>query len=568
MVDTVKYRVHGSVLALTIGLALTMVGCSGSTEETPTPTDAPEPTGTPYPDFAGRVTLLNLDYNQTIVLDQTKIAEIEFKVDNYMLAAAGNCGSAKNCGRVEGYVDDTKVAEGFQSPLNFDFTKVATIDGAHKIVLKLIFDDGSQTGATAEQQVRVTAPTPPEEVPPGIVLTSPLAGELLQLGDDPGLTVPVTFTTTNITLAAPGSCGGVEGYCGHVHLLVDGENGNSDSAPYNNAAVTDEEPTAVYFQYLEDNGFDAYGSHEITLELHHDDHSAWTVDVNGQAVTIASSATVNAVLPTDPFIHFDLGDTTNYEFQEDGYKTIALDFTAENFTLKAPGSCAGASSCGHVHVKLDGDAGNAPEAPYNNALVTDSAAGAVHFGWLEYAGIEPSGRHIVTFELHNDDHSQVSLYSNGTEGINIVANTTVNASYAANYKLPVVTIQTPADGASATLSDTNTVNVRFSVTDNFIPKNVGTCDANTYCGKFCLQIDGDAGNVPGQTCNVSGTASPLAANFAALSNPTGNHKITVFLTKPDGTPYAIANADGTTSKLLDATDVSVRGAKPAKSAGK
>lgn len=559
MVDLVKKWSNGSVLALTMGLTLAVAGCSGTpVEETPTPTEAPEPTPTQAPAFAGRVTITSLAYNQAVVLGETKLYDVEFKVDNFTTAAAGNCGGSVNCGRVFAYVGDTKVGEDYQSPVSLDFTKVTgDPSGEQLITLKLVFDDGSDTGESDSETVRVSVPVPPDETPPGIIITSPLPAELLRLGGDANKSVDVDFTTTNITLAAPGSCGGVEGNCGHVHLLIDGEDGNSPDAPYNNAAVSS--PATALFSLLEDNGFDAHGNHTITLELHKDDHSPYT---NAAGGTIGSSVAVRSIMNDDPFIELTLDpDTEAYELGSDGLKSIPLTYNAENFSLMAPGECGSVNdTCGHVHVLLDGENGNSPEAPYNTASISDSAPFDGLFYWLEYNGYEPVGRKVVTVELHRDDHSLVTLYDDPAvedDGIAIASSSTIVTEYPTDYTKPVVTIQSPANAANVTLNENNEVNVRFQAT-NFTSQAAGQCATNTFCGKFCLQIDGDAGNQPGKNCNNEGLEGPLAAKFGVLTTPTGPHRITVKLMKPDGTIWTNNAKDGSPIVILDNANVEVR----------
>lgn len=83
---------------------------------------------------------------------------------------------------------------------------------------------------------------------------------------------------------------------------------------------------------------------------------------------------------------------------------VNIAFTVANFTLKAPGSCKGMSSCGHVHLTVDGAACNDPSAPgpYNN----DGFASPISIG-LDYCAMI-SGTHVVEAQLHNDDHSTYS----------------------------------------------------------------------------------------------------------------------------------------------------------------
>jgi hypothetical protein len=84
-------------------------------------------------------------------------------------------------------------------------------------------------------------------------------------------------------------------------------------------------------------------------------------------------------------------------------KTGDIVFTTTNFTLKAPGTCAGAALCGHVHVLIDGTACNdtagSPPPPYN--IAANASPAAANFGFCPTA----DGAHTVVLELHNDDHS-------------------------------------------------------------------------------------------------------------------------------------------------------------------
>jgi hypothetical protein len=79
----------------------------------------------------------------------------------------------------------------------------------------------------------------------------------------------------------------------------------------------------------------------------------------------------------------------------------SVKFTVANFTLKDPGTCAGAANCGHVHMVIDGTQCNDPAAPgpYN----ADGAASPIVIGFDYCPAI--SGAHKIIAELHNDDHS-------------------------------------------------------------------------------------------------------------------------------------------------------------------
>jgi len=86
-------------------------------------------------------------------------------------------------------------------------------------------------------------------------------------------------------------------------------------------------------------------------------------------------------------------------------KTGDIAFTTTNFTLKAPGSCAGAALCGHVHVLVDGTACNdtASAAPYN--IAANASPAAANFSFCPTA----DGAHTIVLELHNDDHTPFQI---------------------------------------------------------------------------------------------------------------------------------------------------------------
>src|SRR5262249_7820652 len=78
---------------------------------------------------------------------------------------------------------------------------------------------------------------------------------------------------------------------------------------------------------------------------------------------------------------------------------VWVTFDVSNFTLRKPGTCAGDTACGHVHLKVDGAACNDTAAmkPYNAA------------GWASPISANLAlcptveGQHQVLLELHHDD---------------------------------------------------------------------------------------------------------------------------------------------------------------------
>jgi hypothetical protein len=78
---------------------------------------------------------------------------------------------------------------------------------------------------------------------------------------------------------------------------------------------------------------------------------------------------------------------------------VPISFAVTNFTLMAPGTCAGATNCGHIHILVDGPACTPDGAPYNNDA-TSSPGNA-----LLNACPTANGSHTATLEIHHDDHS-------------------------------------------------------------------------------------------------------------------------------------------------------------------
>jgi hypothetical protein len=123
---------------------------------------------------------------------------------------------------------------------------------------------------------------------PSIAITAPANNGTLTLSSTK--TGNITFTTTDFTLMAPGTCpADVAGQppCGHVHVLIDGTacNDTASGAPYNVAA--NGSPAIANFALCPT----ADGAHTIVLELHNDDHTPY--QVNGQTVSATISITTS-----------------------------------------------------------------------------------------------------------------------------------------------------------------------------------------------------------------------------------------------------------------------------------
>lgn len=134
-----------------------------------------------------------------------------------------------------------------------------------------------------------------------------------------------------------------------------------------------------------------------------------TSDGGGDADATTGTQAIHISSPTEgqTFAIADLDDGTD----------LPIAFTVDNFTLKPPGTCAGATNCGHIHVVVDPDVGdgktcNGPGAPYNEYFpeTADAAPGSTSAG-LDYCPAIP-GTHKIVLELHNDDHSPFKIGAN------------------------------------------------------------------------------------------------------------------------------------------------------------
>lgn len=332
------------------------------------------------------------------------------------------------------------------------------------------------------------------------------------------LSAPIHFEVSNFTLKDPGECTPADSPCGHVHLNLDGDDGNIEDAPYNNAGSSS--PIEANFGELDD----PFGPHMVTLELVYDDHSSTgersSVEVNVQladpTVTITSPAEdQNITLPTN--------------------KQVALTVALTDFELAAVGTCGSRPNCGQLHVKIDGDDGNAPGKSYNT-IATSSTVFA-DFSILEGNAIDTSGDHTISVELHRD---------NGTAYSNTGAVDSVGVKIA-TVGGPVMAIVSPANGTTVKLGNDGlkTVPVTLSL-QNFTLKAPGTCGTQSNCGHIHLHLDDTLGDNPDAPYNNAGAALTMDAHFYWLEyneySSTGQHKISISLHKDD---HSVAVVNGT-----------------------
>jgi hypothetical protein len=120
-----------------------------------------------------------------------------------------------------------------------------------------------------------------------VAITAPQAGSVA-LGTDSLKSVPVSFTLSNFTLAAPGTCGGAAN-CGHLHLVIDDYSSACDplagvgTEKYNVQVITGATTSAQFASC----GGTAAGSHTLTLEVHDDAHGD-VKDSNGNLIKSAA----------------------------------------------------------------------------------------------------------------------------------------------------------------------------------------------------------------------------------------------------------------------------------------
>jgi hypothetical protein len=81
-------------------------------------------------------------------------------------------------------------------------------------------------------------------------------------------------------------------------------------------------------------------------------------------------------------------------------KQVVIDFNT-NYTIKAPGTCAGAENCGHVYVLIDGTSCDLPSLPYNT--LASSSPTSADFSKCTVS----TGQHTITLELYDDTGTAV-----------------------------------------------------------------------------------------------------------------------------------------------------------------
>lgn len=506
--------------------------------ETEPPTEVPTEVPTERPP-APAVTITAPADNAPVPLQGDLKLEVTTRVRDFTLAAPGACGGAELCGHLHLNLDgDAGNADG--APYNAasgtttiiaDFSLLDEAEGEHTLTVSLRNDDHSPVidaqGNEVKDEITVIATVTPVT----LNISAQLDDATLTLGTDVDQSVAIPYAVTGFTLgnpdpAAADACDPDDDYCGHVHLLIDGNDGNASGLPYNNAGYTN--TIDAKFGLLEN----PEGLHVITMILVHSDHTPME-DADGNPVMDEVSVTTVAPNPTLA-IGTPLDGDRVVLIPQDPNKAVSVTYRVTDFTLAEPGACPSTEVlCGHIHVNVDGDAGNADGLPYNNA----GASNPIDANLAELGdGDAPYGQHTITLQLMYDDHKPVK----NADGQPIISEVTVIAQ---KPNEPTLVINSPAQGSTNGLEDDGmALEVGFRTTSFQLadPSDPNGCDGATgACGHVHLRIDGDEGNKPGLPYNNAGFESPILADFSVLDEPYGGHVITLSLHNPDHSPVIL-----------------------------
>lgn len=114
---------------------------------------------------------------------------------------------------------------------------------------------------------------------------------------------------------------------------------------------------------------------------------------------------------------------TSVALGSDAAQSVPVNFTLTGFTLKAPGTCAGASGCGHLHLVID-DASSPCNASAGvgtdryNAQIISGTSGEAKFALCGNGAV---GMHSITLELADDAHDLLRDAAG-----NVIASTATN----------------------------------------------------------------------------------------------------------------------------------------------
>jgi len=135
------------------------------------------------------------------------------------------------------------------------------------------------------------------------------------------------------------------------------------------------------------------GQKTVTVELVQDNHAPFPAREIYQSTAFFIRGKVRLTNPLDEAV-----------VSVPANKRIPVTFRTSDFTLRAPGQCAGLANCGHLRVTVDGANCNVPGQPYA-AIATSVAPLEVDLGRCAGGHL---GTKIVRAELVSDTGAPLS----------------------------------------------------------------------------------------------------------------------------------------------------------------
>ncbi len=214
-------------------------------------------------------------------------------------------------------------------------------------------DGAADGGATADAGVDAGFDAGP---PVRIRIVEPAQNGIANVGTDNLATILIE--TTGYTLRAPGSCNGLPD-CGHVHVTIDGVNcDNIAAGKAYNIQLSAPGAAKMNMAYCLAGPL---GTKAVTVELVADNHRPLTARETASSTATFVRGKVRLTSPLDEAV-----------VTVPGNRLVPVRFLVSDFTLRAPGQCAGLTNCGHARITVDGANCNAPGQAYN-AIATSTA---------------------------------------------------------------------------------------------------------------------------------------------------------------------------------------------------
>lgn len=285
---------------------------------------------------------------QILSLDDYRVAAGDERTD----AAVG----------VDGGATDGAVDVDASSDASIDAGRDAGADGATDASLDGAVDAASDGGgADARADGGVTADAALDAgfdagSPLRVRIVEPALNGIANVGTDNLATLLIE--TTGYTLRAPGSCNGLPD-CGHVHVTIDGVNcDNVAAGKAYNIQLSAPGAAKMNMAYCQAGPL---GTKTVSVELVADNHRPLTVREVATATATFVRGKVRLTSPLDEAV-----------VTVPGNRLVPARFLVSDFTLRAPGQCAGPTNCGHARITVDGANCNATGQPYN-AIATSTA---------------------------------------------------------------------------------------------------------------------------------------------------------------------------------------------------